>query len=252
MLAELVGLVASGHDLAAAGEGRAATSRCGSRSGRATIVEEKGLAQVSDEGALAGVVDQVLAANTRTSSTSTAPATTRLKKKKRGFLMGELMEATQGQRRPPSPEQTARRPTNVRNASPRSSPNFVASASDSGGNRSNERGRIGGEPVRTHHSRASAASRDVARRRSIDGCNAVRWVGCAAGCVPSRRCADDRTPAARWPRRCGAATAPSISHTSPRPLAPASDATAGRSASSTVRSPQRVCRRHGVAVHHAR
>ena len=63
------------------------------------IVEARGLAQVSDEGAIAAVVDEVLAA-TRTSSPSTAPATTKAKKKKQGFLFGQIKRALEGEGNP--------------------------------------------------------------------------------------------------------------------------------------------------------
>ncbi len=60
------------------------------------IVEARGLAQVSDEGALAAVVDEVLATNPGFVDEYRA-ADDKGKKKKRGFLMGELMKALQGQ-----------------------------------------------------------------------------------------------------------------------------------------------------------
>ena len=47
---------------------------------------------------------------TPTSSTSTAPATTRCAKKKRGFLMGKIMRPLEGPRQRPSHQQTPRRP----------------------------------------------------------------------------------------------------------------------------------------------
>ncbi|MCJ7671531.1 MAG: Asp-tRNA(Asn)/Glu-tRNA(Gln) amidotransferase GatCAB subunit B, partial [Acidimicrobiia bacterium] len=63
------------------------------------IVEERGLAQVSDEGELAAVIDTVIAANSETvESYRTGDEKTR--KKKRGFLMGEAMKATKGQGNP--------------------------------------------------------------------------------------------------------------------------------------------------------
>jgi len=60
-----------------------------------TIVKREGLVQVADAGALAGVVDQVLAAN--------APAVLDWKKGKKqslGFLIGQVMKATQGKANP--------------------------------------------------------------------------------------------------------------------------------------------------------
>ena len=96
MLAELVGLVADGHDLAPAGEGRArrvaargevaahdrrgARARAGERRGRDRARSSTGCSP-----------------RTPASSTSTAPATTRRKKKKRGFLMGQVMRELKGQ-----------------------------------------------------------------------------------------------------------------------------------------------------------
>ena len=65
MLAELVGLVAGGT----ISRGRPRTcspSRWPRTSGRATIVEDRGLAQVSDAGELGAVVDRVLAGNAAT------------------------------------------------------------------------------------------------------------------------------------------------------------------------------------------
>jgi aspartyl-tRNA(Asn)/glutamyl-tRNA(Gln) amidotransferase subunit B len=63
------------------------------------IVEERGLAQVSDEGELEGVVDAVLAANADAVEDYRA-GDDKVRKKKRGFLMGEAMKATRGQGNP--------------------------------------------------------------------------------------------------------------------------------------------------------
>ena len=63
------------------------------------IVEERGLAQVSDEGELAAVVDAVIAANAETVD-SYRSGDDKARKKKRGFLMGEAMKATKGQGNP--------------------------------------------------------------------------------------------------------------------------------------------------------
>ncbi|HMF82523.1 MAG TPA: Asp-tRNA(Asn)/Glu-tRNA(Gln) amidotransferase GatCAB subunit B, partial [Acidimicrobiia bacterium] len=63
------------------------------------VVEERGLAQVSDEGELESVLDGILAdhpdvvADYRTGDD-------KARKKKRGFLMGEAMKATKGQGNP--------------------------------------------------------------------------------------------------------------------------------------------------------
>jgi aspartyl-tRNA(Asn)/glutamyl-tRNA(Gln) amidotransferase subunit B len=61
-----------------------------------TIVEERGLAQVSDEGALASIVDDVLAKNAAVVDEWRA-GDDKVKKKKRGFLFGALMDATDRQ-----------------------------------------------------------------------------------------------------------------------------------------------------------
>jgi aspartyl-tRNA(Asn)/glutamyl-tRNA(Gln) amidotransferase subunit B len=63
------------------------------------IVEERGLAQVSDEGALASVVDEVLAAHAGVVEEYRS-GDDKVRKKKRGFLMGEAMKATRGQGNP--------------------------------------------------------------------------------------------------------------------------------------------------------
>ena len=63
------------------------------------IVEERGLAQVSDEGALAAVVDEVLAANADAVAEYRA-GDDKTQKKKRGFLFGQIMRARSRRRRP--------------------------------------------------------------------------------------------------------------------------------------------------------
>jgi aspartyl-tRNA(Asn)/glutamyl-tRNA(Gln) amidotransferase subunit B len=63
------------------------------------VVEERGLAQVSDEDALATVVDEVLAANADAVDEYRV-GDDKVKKKKRGFLMGEAMKALKGQGNP--------------------------------------------------------------------------------------------------------------------------------------------------------
>jgi aspartyl-tRNA(Asn)/glutamyl-tRNA(Gln) amidotransferase subunit B len=60
------------------------------------IVQERGLAQVSDEGELAAVIDAVIAANAETVE-SYRTGDDKARKKKRGFLFGEAMKATKGQ-----------------------------------------------------------------------------------------------------------------------------------------------------------
>jgi aspartyl-tRNA(Asn)/glutamyl-tRNA(Gln) amidotransferase subunit B len=63
------------------------------------IVADRGLAQVSDEAALAAVVDEVLAANADVVAELRA-ADDVARKKKRGYLMGEAMKALRGQGNP--------------------------------------------------------------------------------------------------------------------------------------------------------
>ncbi|HEX4775247.1 MAG TPA: Asp-tRNA(Asn)/Glu-tRNA(Gln) amidotransferase subunit GatB [Acidimicrobiia bacterium] len=63
------------------------------------VVEERGLAQVSDESELASVVDEVLRANATTVDEWRA-GDDKVRKKKRGFLMGELMKAMKGKGNP--------------------------------------------------------------------------------------------------------------------------------------------------------
>jgi aspartyl-tRNA(Asn)/glutamyl-tRNA(Gln) amidotransferase subunit B len=63
------------------------------------IVESRGLAQVSDEGELAAVVDRILGANESVVAEYKA-ADDKDRKKKRGFLMGELMKELNGKGNP--------------------------------------------------------------------------------------------------------------------------------------------------------
>jgi aspartyl-tRNA(Asn)/glutamyl-tRNA(Gln) amidotransferase subunit B len=63
------------------------------------VVEERGLAQVSDEGELASVVDAILAAHPDVVDEYRS-GDDKARKKKRGFLMGEAMKATKGQGNP--------------------------------------------------------------------------------------------------------------------------------------------------------
>ena len=57
------------------------------------VVEERGLAQVSDEGELATVLDEVLAANADAVEEYRA-GDEKVRGKKRGFLFGQVMRAT--------------------------------------------------------------------------------------------------------------------------------------------------------------
>ena len=63
------------------------------------IVEERGLAQVSDEGELGAVLDAILEANAAEVEAYRS-GDDKAKKKKRGFFMGEAMKAMQGQGNP--------------------------------------------------------------------------------------------------------------------------------------------------------
>jgi aspartyl-tRNA(Asn)/glutamyl-tRNA(Gln) amidotransferase subunit B len=63
------------------------------------IVAERGLEQVSDEGSLGAAVDAVLAAHADTVAEYRA-GDDKVRKKKRGFLMGECMKALKGQGNP--------------------------------------------------------------------------------------------------------------------------------------------------------
>jgi len=64
-----------------------------------TIVEEKGLAQVSDSDAIAAVVDEVLAGNADAVADYRA-GDDGARKKKRGFLMGQVMRSLDNQANP--------------------------------------------------------------------------------------------------------------------------------------------------------
>jgi aspartyl-tRNA(Asn)/glutamyl-tRNA(Gln) amidotransferase subunit B len=59
------------------------------------IVKEKGLAQISDEGALLGIIDDVISANPQSVEDYRAG-----KEKAIGFLVGQIMKATRGQANP--------------------------------------------------------------------------------------------------------------------------------------------------------
>jgi aspartyl-tRNA(Asn)/glutamyl-tRNA(Gln) amidotransferase subunit B len=95
MLAELVGLVAKGTISRNQGKDVLAESLREEKWPR-DIVEAEGLAQVSDESALAAVVDQVLAANANVVDEYRS-GDDGAKKKKMGFLMGKLQGELKGQ-----------------------------------------------------------------------------------------------------------------------------------------------------------
>jgi aspartyl-tRNA(Asn)/glutamyl-tRNA(Gln) amidotransferase subunit B len=63
------------------------------------VVEERGLAQVNDEGALGALVDEIIMANAAAVEEYRA-GDDKLRKKKRGFLMGEVMKASKGSGNP--------------------------------------------------------------------------------------------------------------------------------------------------------
>jgi aspartyl-tRNA(Asn)/glutamyl-tRNA(Gln) amidotransferase subunit B len=94
-LAELVGLVAAGT--ISRTQAKDVLSECLAEAKRPEqVVAERGLEQVSDEAALAAVVDEVLGALTDDVARY-REGDDKVRKKKRGFFMGELMKATKGQ-----------------------------------------------------------------------------------------------------------------------------------------------------------
>jgi len=94
MLAELVGLVGAGTISRAQAKDVLAESLREEKWPR-TIVEERGISQVSDEGAIAEVIDRVLAANPGVADEYRA-GDDGARKKKRGFLMGQIMRELAG------------------------------------------------------------------------------------------------------------------------------------------------------------
>jgi aspartyl-tRNA(Asn)/glutamyl-tRNA(Gln) amidotransferase subunit B len=63
--------------------------------GAAEIVKEKGLVQISDEGALVTIIEQVVAANPQSVLDFQAG-----KERAIGFLVGQVMKETKGQANP--------------------------------------------------------------------------------------------------------------------------------------------------------
>ena len=97
-LAELVGLVAAGT--ISRNQAKDVLGECLREPKRPTqVIEERGLAQVSDEGALGVVVDEIFAAHADAVGEYRS-GDDKVKKKKRGFLMGEAMKALKGQGNP--------------------------------------------------------------------------------------------------------------------------------------------------------
>jgi aspartyl-tRNA(Asn)/glutamyl-tRNA(Gln) amidotransferase subunit B len=97
-LAELVDLVADGT--LSRNQAKDVLAECLQEPKRPKqVVEERGLAQVSDKGALAAVIDGIVAANPGDVE-EYRNGDDKVRKKKRGFFMGEAMKATKGQGNP--------------------------------------------------------------------------------------------------------------------------------------------------------
>ncbi len=97
-LAELVGLVADGT--LSRTQAKDVLDECLREPKRPKqVVEERGLAQVSDEGELGAVIDGIIAANPADAE-EYRTGDDKVRKKKRGFFMGEAMKATKGQGNP--------------------------------------------------------------------------------------------------------------------------------------------------------
>jgi aspartyl-tRNA(Asn)/glutamyl-tRNA(Gln) amidotransferase subunit B len=97
-LAELVGMVDAG--LISRGQAKDVLGECLTVPKRPKqVVEERGLSQVSDTGELGRVVDDVFAANAEAVEEWRA-GDDKVRKKKRGFLMGAAMQALEGQGNP--------------------------------------------------------------------------------------------------------------------------------------------------------
>jgi len=97
-LAELVGLVAGGA--LSRNQAKDVLDECLREPKRPKqVVEERGLAQVSDVGELGAVIDAIIAANPADAD-EYRNGDDKVRKKKRGFFMGEAMKATRGQGNP--------------------------------------------------------------------------------------------------------------------------------------------------------
>jgi aspartyl-tRNA(Asn)/glutamyl-tRNA(Gln) amidotransferase subunit B len=97
-LAELVGLVAAGT--ISRSQAKDVLAECLREPKRPKqVVEERGLAQVSDVGAIEAVVDQVFADNADAVGEYHA-GDDKVRKKKRGFLTGQVMQALKGSGNP--------------------------------------------------------------------------------------------------------------------------------------------------------
>ncbi len=98
LLVETLQLVSDG--LVSRNQGKEVFAAALAGEGRpAQIVADRGLAQVSDSGALGAVVDEVFAANSAAVQ-EWRDGDDKVRKKKRGFLMGEAMKALKGQGNP--------------------------------------------------------------------------------------------------------------------------------------------------------
>jgi aspartyl-tRNA(Asn)/glutamyl-tRNA(Gln) amidotransferase subunit B len=97
-LAELVGLVADGS--LSRNQAKDVLAECLREAKRPKqVVEARGLTQVSDEAELATVIDAILAENPADAE-EYRTGDDKVRKKKRGFFMGEAMKATRGQGNP--------------------------------------------------------------------------------------------------------------------------------------------------------
>jgi aspartyl-tRNA(Asn)/glutamyl-tRNA(Gln) amidotransferase subunit B len=97
-LAELVGLVADGS--LSRNQAKDVLAECLREAKRPKqVVEARGLTQVSDEAELANVIDAILAENPADAE-EYRTGDDKVRKKKRGFFMGEAMKATRGQGNP--------------------------------------------------------------------------------------------------------------------------------------------------------
>ena len=97
-LAELVDLVAGGT--ISRGQAKDVLAECLAEPKRPKqVVAERGLAQVSDTGELSSIIDAILAANPADVD-EYRNGDDKIRKKKRGFFMGEAMKASKGQGNP--------------------------------------------------------------------------------------------------------------------------------------------------------
>jgi len=97
-LAELVGLVADGS--LSRNQAKDVLAECLREAKRPKqVVEERGLTQLSDEAELASVIDRILTENPADAE-EYRTGDDKVRKKKRGFFMGEAMKATRGQGNP--------------------------------------------------------------------------------------------------------------------------------------------------------